>query len=606
MGHLGQRLAAWRVLDTDFGCGETFLAAWNDWQHDVGRPHMLHYVALCEQPCSAQDLLSHCASHPAMATLAQELGAKWFGLLPGFHRFVLARGQVVLTLCVGDTLGTLRAQQFEADALEVSAFQVIEADASWFLKALVRCCHRDTALTLHGVGKADVAALQTLLPQSGFTIQAHDARQDPPATTGHQHLTTQLSARFDPPWLLKNTRQGAALVALPIERCAVIGAGLAGASVAAALARRGWQVTVLDQAAAPAAGASGLPVGLVVPHVSSDDCALSRLSRAGVRLMLQQAHELLKVNQDWAPSGVLERQIGGTPKLPVTWPLFGEQWSENFHEVNDGQPLGAGIWHRQGAWIKPAALVNAWLALPGIRFLPHAGVTHMRCTHGIWELLDVTGSTLCHAERVVFANAGGAFQLLQKMQHHMPELSGIEHHLPSSQGVRGLLSWQRHQTPVDASFPPFPVNGSGSVVPRIPVEGGLAWFMGSSYQPESQLERCDRDNHLINLTHLEQLLPPLARHLAPAFAAGALQTWRGTRCVTVDRLPAVGSLETIAQPSLWLCAGLGSRGLSFSVLCAELLAARFGAEPLPVEAKLAQLLNACRKAPSTEVKTSTF
>jgi tRNA 5-methylaminomethyl-2-thiouridine biosynthesis bifunctional protein len=36
---------------------------------------------------------------------------------------------------------------------------------------------------------------------------------------------------------------------------------------------------------------------------------------------------------------------------------------------------------------------------------------------------------------------------------------------------------------------------------------------------------------------------------------------------------------------------MGSRGLSFSVLCAELLAARMGAEPLPLEASLARFLH---------------
>ena len=557
---------------------------------------MLHYVALCEHPCRAQDLFTHWATHPAIAALAQELATKWFGLLPGFHRFSLAHGQVVLTLCVGETLDLLRAQQFEADALEVRACQVKKADASWFMKALVRCCHRGTVLTLHGVGAADVAAFQAVLPQNGFIIEPNDA---PPG----QSVPTRLSGRFDPPWPLKNTRQGSVLVALPIARCAVIGAGLAGASVAAALARRGWQVTVLDQAGAPAAGASGLPVGLVVPHVSSDDCALSRLSRAGVRLMLQQAQELLKINQDWAPSGVYECQVGGTPKLPLAWSTAGEQWAESCQGQSDGQPEGPGILHRRGAWVKPAALVNAWLALPGITFEPHAEVVDMRCTDSVWQLLDGTGATLCCAERVVFANAGGAFHLLQKLQHHVTDLSGLAQQLPSRQGMRGLLSWDFHQAPVDASFPPFPVNGAGSVVPRIPVDGGLAWFVGSSYQPESQVERPDQDNHVNNLAHLAQLLPPLAQHLAPAFAADAIKTWRGTRCVTVDRLPAVGPLEATAQPSLWLCAGLGSRGLSFSVLCAELLAAKFGAEPLPVESKLAQSLNALRK-PSGPFPTS--
>lgn len=587
MGHLWQHLAAWRILDTDFRSGQTFLATWNAWRQDVARPRVLHYVALCQHPCTAQDLLTHSAANPATAVLAQELGAQWFGLLPGFHRFLLAHGQVVLTLCVGDTLALLRAQQFEADAVELSAQHADEPDFPWILKALARCCRRGTTLALHDPGHAGAAELRSALTRNGFTFQPNETHQV-------QAAPTQPGGRFDPPWVMKHSRQGAARAVLPIERCAVIGAGLAGASVAAALARRGWQVQVLDLAGAPAAGASGLPVGLVVPHVSRDDCALSRLSRAGVRLMLQQARDLLKVNQDWGPSGVLERQMDGTSKLPKAWPESGEQWSEIHHEPGTAAPLGAGIWHRQGAWIKPAALVKAWLALPGVTFQPHAEVTDVRSTEGIWALLDAAGTTLCRAERVVFASASGTFHLLQKMKLLRPDLYGQWEHLPATQGMRGLLNWDFHQAPIDASFPPFPVNGSGSVVPRIPVDGGLAWFMGASYQPESQAERSDLANQANNFKHLEPLLPPLARHLASAFATGTLKTWKNTRCVTADRLPAVGPLHASAQPGLWLCAGMGSRGLSFSVLCAELLAARFGAEPLPIEAKLAHSLEALR------------
>jgi len=50
---------------------------------------------------------------------------------------------------------------------------------------------------------------------------------------------------------------------------------------------------VLDVHDAPAGGASGLPAGVLVPHVSPDDSLLSRLSRCGVRATLQQAGELL-------------------------------------------------------------------------------------------------------------------------------------------------------------------------------------------------------------------------------------------------------------------------------------------------------------------------
>ena len=108
--------------------------------------------------------------------------------------------------------------------------------------------------------------------------------------------------------------------------------------MAAPLARRGCQVRVLDQAQAPAAGACGLPMGRVVPHLTVDDCVLSRLSRSGVMLILQQAYSLLRQGQDWNATGTSERRMDGPSGLPD-------------------------IWHSQAAWLKPAQLVRAWLAL---------------------------------------------------------------------------------------------------------------------------------------------------------------------------------------------------------------------------------------------------
>lgn len=587
MGQLTPPLAAWRVLNTDFQSGLTFLRAWGTWRQDPDRPRMLHYVALCENPCSPNDLRASSQANPLLASLAHELIPQWHGLLPGFHRFLLDQGQVVLTLCVGEPVTLLRAQQFEADAIELAARHIEHPHLTWLLKALGRCCRRGTAFTVRDAPHSSLSTLCSALVQSGFRLTPDD-------TSRGSSGPAQLEGQFDPPWTLKNTRQVAALTALPVARCAVIGAGLAGASVAAALARRGWQVRVLDQAGAPAAGASGLPVGLVVPHVSSDDCTLSRLSRAGVRLMLQQARALLELGIDWAPSGVLERQVGGTPKLPAGWPLAGRQWSEPCRSSEPNDPLGQGLWHAQGAWLKPTALVNAWLRQPGVIFQGHAQVAEVRRQNRHWELRDATGKLLYSAERVVFANACGAFALLQKMQLLTHDSRALWQHLPATQGMRGLLNWSTHTVTDEASFPRFPVNGSGSMVPNVPIDHGRAWYMGSSYQPETQIERSDLDNQARNFEHLAQLLPTLADQLAPAFSTSTLGTWKGTRCVTADRLPAVGPLEVTEQPGLWLCAGLGSRGMSFSVLCAELLAARFGAEPLPIEAKLARSLEAMR------------
>ena len=60
------------------------------------------------------------------------------------------------------------------------------------------------------------------------------------------------------------------------RRVAIVGAGIAGACAAAALVRRGLQVTVYDQAEAPGSGASGNPTALVMPRLDVGDGPASR------------------------------------------------------------------------------------------------------------------------------------------------------------------------------------------------------------------------------------------------------------------------------------------------------------------------------------------
>lgn len=570
---------AWRILDTQFQT-HRFLRTWLVWLADTRRPRLLHYVALTDQAPKAPALLLAVAPYPDLLPLAQELAAQCFGLLPGFHRLTLQQGQVLLTLCVGEPRALLREQQFEADSVFLDTAPDTGVWDRWAVKALARCCRRGTTLA----STALPPDLLDTLTQSGFELQDG-------------------VGRFNPRWELKTTREPLRTRAATPTTCAVIGAGLAGASVAAALARRGWQVQVFDSAPIPATGASGLPVGLVVPHVSADDSPRSRLSRAGVRLTLQQLRELLAPGQDWHASGVLEQRLDGTPGLPSHWPAAGSDWSHPAdlpatpadwsHGMRPGVPT---LWHAQAAWVKPARLVQAWLAQPGVRFCGLAHVAELRREANQWHLLDDAGQLLGSADMVVLANACNVMRLLERLQDRTPALRPKVAQLPPLHGMRGLLSWGVQHSAEVASLPPFPVNGLGSFIPSIPVPEGLAWYAGATYEAVEQSALPGIAHHQTNLEKLHTLLPAAAQVLAPAFAAGNVQAWGNTRCVSADRLPLVGALEDGDTPSLWISTGMGSRGLSFSVLCAELLAARLGAEPLPVEASLARFLHALRVA----------
>jgi tRNA 5-methylaminomethyl-2-thiouridine biosynthesis bifunctional protein len=559
----------WRILDTQFGSGLNFLEIWRSWKDDQRRCGLLHYVAVHESPVPASEIVRSITDRPELAPLAKSLGEQWYGLLPGVHRLVFEQGRVLLTLHVRPVREVLRKEPFTVDSVLMQGHAEHSDGAShtgvdkqgWdlhALKALARHCRRGTTLAAFDV----TGQTQRELAQCGFTLTC------PPslATDGC------ISAVYSPAWEPKARRVAPAVKP---ARCVVIGSGLAGAASAASLTRRGWQVTVLDAASQAAAGASSLPAGLLAPHQSPDDSMLSRLSRAGVRATLQQSHALLRAGSDWQLTGVLEHRAG-VPAADQT--LADGAWSRPADAIEKTEALLApdapACWHAHAAWITPAALVTAWLANPDIEWRGGIRVDRLARRGDGWDIFGEEGEPLAHAELVVVAAAMGSARLLQG------RLS------TELQPVRGQVSWCEQAR--GETLPLFPVNGNGHFISGVPAGGGEAWFCGSTF------DRGDTDtneravDHLANLERLDTLLPAVAAQLKPRFQAGQVKAWTGVRCASSNRRPLMGELE----PGLWVSTAMGSRGLTFAVLCAELLAARLHAEPLPLEIKLAAALDA--------------
>jgi tRNA 5-methylaminomethyl-2-thiouridine biosynthesis bifunctional protein len=579
------------VLDTGFGGATSFLTLWQSWRAHPQRPAMLHYVGLLSTHEAAQlqaALADAVAATGHTADLRATLAPQCFGLLPGFHRLLLEDSRLSLTLCVGDASEALARQEMQVDVLLVSPAQ--QPWDKWQLKALARCCKRGTQLYFSGPSSPSAA----LLLDAGFA-QAPDALASAAHSAGLQQLV------YQPHWQLRAQRHRTEPRATP-GRCAVLGAGIAGASVARTLAVRGWQVDVYDAQATCAGGASGLPLGLVVPHHSADDSPRSRLSRSGTRMMLHHAQQLLQAGQDWRPGGVLELDIDTAGLADAEVEILS-------HAAARQTPTGwsspmqlgraAGLWHPHAAWIKPARLVQQWLEHPGIRFHGGCRIHSLQRQQPHWLLCDAQGVALGRADLLVFANAYGCAEVLARVAHAFPSeiawLPDVLRSLQALQAMPGTLSFGTcPQAESARGFTPFPVNGHGSFVAGVPDALGPQWYAGSTFQADPALHADLAREHALNRRKLQALLPEAAQTLAGQFDQGLVRAWQGTRCITHDRLPLVGPLEQGPHPSLWLCAGMGARGLSFSALCAELLAAWLGGEPLPVESNLAKLLSTAR------------
>jgi tRNA 5-methylaminomethyl-2-thiouridine biosynthesis bifunctional protein len=360
----------------------------------------------------------------------------------------------------------------------------------------------------------------------------------------------------------------------------VIGGGLAGASAAAALAAHGWKVRVFDAAREPASGASALPAGLMAPHLSGDDNLLSQLSRHGVQATWRHAKALLREGIDWCGSGTLEHRVKsrrGAPPPDRHPPPRHPDASTRQRAAACLPQEALAVWHPRAAWIRPAALVHAWLAHPAITWVGGTHIADLQRAGAAWRLIDSNGHEVARAPLVLIAAALGS-----------GPLAGTR---LSLHAVRGQISWGLQSAA--HGLPEFPINGHGHLLSHIPTEAGLSWISGSSYGRGDTGTDERSEDHADNLARLRILVPALAERLAAEFAQGRVQAWTGVRCASTDRRPLVGELE----PGLWVTTAMGSRGLTFAALCADLLAARLHGEALPLPPPLAAALDLARQRP---------
>ncbi len=572
-GHWKNRDASqdnWHALETSFGCGESFLQTLQAWQQDANAPKKLFFTSFAVDTPKI--------THPLLTGVS-------FGLLPGVHRMVLAHGQVHLTLCIGEMPAIAREIDIAADSI------CVEPMDTWDVRNIVRLCKRGTVLTWTNPNPTTLQAFQ----QAGID-------------TG----TSNISGVYQPQWTPKSSLRTSRHVALESahenkgRQAVVIGSGLSGAAVAHSLAMRGWCVEVLDAGKSLGAGASGLPAGIFSTHVSPDNNVLSRITRDGVRATLHRASQLMTENEEWQISQLLEHRYAGKRQLPrgPLWPAAGHEWST---EAQDPQKIDGGlkqhsaaVWHAKAGWIQTPAFVKAQLSHPNITWRGDRKIVKLQRTNSEWHLLDLNGQSLAQSQHVVLANAHHCQALIDSVDISADTRHLKRPHLPAT-ALRGQVTWglmSHLPQGLQQKLPKFPVNGHGSFIGHLKkLNDGTDerfWIVGSSFQ-RNDFDLSTREEDLqSNLQQWAELMPALHDDILQGIDPTHTQSWAAIRSALPDRVPAVGEFQHPDFRGLQVCTGMGARGISWSVLCGELLAAHLNHEPLPMAASLAKLMAASR------------
>jgi tRNA 5-methylaminomethyl-2-thiouridine biosynthesis bifunctional protein len=373
------------------------------------------------------------------------------------------------------------------------------------------------------------------------------------------------------------------------KRAVVIGAGLAGSACAQRLAERGWAVEIIERHAAPAQGASGNPAGLVRPVFSLDWNTHSRftstaflyalrhhaaLAQAGGAL-IQGTGGVLQLARDDNHLSKVQRIVEQFALPPELVQLMGAQQATQLA----GAPVaGPGCWFPEASWVKPEDICRANLdfASARTRCLFQSDAVALRRTGQEWEIVDASGTILASAPVVILANAQFAGRFSQATGLPLRPVRGQVSFLPERDGMKLRIAVCRE----------------GYITPAL--EG--VHCLGASFN-EGMLEEGTRvEDHAANLRRLERMLPGFGTGMAPESLNGRV----AFRAMAVDRLPVLGALPD--ESGLFACLALGSRGMTWAALAAEIVASGIDGDPMPVERDLLAALGVGRFAARREAK----
>ena len=537
------------VAETGFGTGLNFLALWQMWR--AHRPHpqaQLSFVSFEGYPLKAEDAARAFAAWPELEPLASQLLARWPGPVKGVRHLVFEADGIELILHQGDIAQTLPASRFQADAWFLDGFSPAKNEGMWggnlYPLVAARTAPSGRAATFTVAGD-----VRRGLAEAGFEVRKAE---------GHGRKRQRLEAVFPGSEEARPERA---------RRVAILGAGIAGAAMAARLRLSGTHTVVFDPSTEPADGASGNALALMMPRLDAGDTPEARLlidaylsardfysGRAGA--------ELTDVRQ--APRN--ETEVRRFAKLLADPPF----------PLEDLEAIaGGGLLHKRAMILRPRQIVTALLEGSDLRV-------------GARPKVDL-------ARRAVNGEAFDAIVLASGM--------GIRQLLPSLE-LTGRQGQVEHLTGAVAAPPSALASGTYAIAL------GEERLWGATFEPAGADDSAAISDaaRAENLEGLEALSPWWVR----AAREGSAVSRASVRATTPDRLPLIGGApdagaieqlwgENPSQaawpvlPDIYVAGGYGSRGFTWAPWAAGLLAAEICGGPTPADLSSLQAVSPSRQ-----------
>lgn len=533
------------IGETGFGTGLNALLAADCFERHAPAQARLHYFSTELHPLTRRDL-AHALSHwPALAGGARMLLDAWPPPAPGFHRIRLSE-RVELTLMFGESATLWRTGPKRVDAWFLDGFAPARNPEMWsedlFQTLAARSRPGASVATFTAAG-----SVRRGLANAGFQVERLEGFGD------KRH---RLSARRPGAWIPQRTRSG---------QVVIVGAGFAGCTTARALAERGWSVKLVDPALAGA-----VPASLAAVLYTSASHHLNAQNRFYLGALL---HARRWLHRHGFPRHESEGRLDGVVQH-LTDPRVAEKMRK---AMNSGAwppellaPAGEGRVHIEGAGsLRPQAWCRFLLDHPRIATSADR-VTSIDSGDAARAVLS-SGHTL-EGDALVLCTSGATrgFEGLGWLP-----LRIVRGQVTFCRATAASLKWKEAHCHAGYLTPAF---------------GGVH-SIGATFDHQRAEPVTDSADNNLNLAELERNLPELWRALGGKNIEVVGQH-AGLRCQPADPLPLVGPRP---QPDrnphtldrrVWLNIAHGSKGLTHTPLCADLIADRLSGHPAATDLEI--------------------
>lgn len=557
-----------RVGEIGFGVGLNFLLTLKAFRERSSLGQNLHYFSMEQFPVHLDDLQKLYAEYPELSHEADLLLAQYPVLTPGVHVLSFLKGRVKLYLCLGEASDLMSRLEFKVDHWYWDGFAPSRNPDAFSTNVFAQVARLSAT---HAQGSSFTAAtwVRLALQEHGFKVEKR-----PGFGRKRECITARLerpesTQSILPPWFSSQNLKHAK----PGDRMAVIGAGLAGSAIARALAQRGCEVHVFD-AHGIAGRASGNTVGLFNIQLSKKPNPISRVSQMALTHFLREIQTL---------SVPVKRGILRTDSTDET-PFVESNYPEDFYQATP-----RGFFFPECGMLNPIRLCELRMNHPQIHF----------------NLKNVS-ARLEGFDHVVYARGADS---------HFKNAYPLVHDFLDAQPTRPI----RGQTVL------VKPNAKSRALQSVLVDEGYAsplapeitghdfHLLGATYQAKAIAD----DQETLDTEKLMKEAKEKWEEFQPLTSEDFLEHRVGYRLSTPDKLPLIGPVidphtlhqhyarvlkgaSRIEAPALpvvpreWVLTGLGSRGITFSSLGAEVLAALMFGEPLPIELDLWEHLHTSR------------